>query len=42
MKESTLVKMQHDIKLLQQAVMVALHRIEKLEKTNKDEDKRSD
>jgi len=32
MKETTLHKMKHDIKLLQQAVMVALHRIEKLEK----------
>ena len=31
MKETTLHKMKHDIKLLQQAVMVALHRIEKLE-----------
>ncbi len=42
MKESTLVKMQHDIKLTQQALMVALHRIEKLEKKNQDEDKGSD
>lgn len=31
MKETTLHKMKHDIILLQQAVMVALHRIEKLE-----------
>jgi hypothetical protein len=31
MKETTLHQMKHDIKLLQQAVMVALHRIEKLE-----------
>ena len=31
MKETTLHKMLHDIKLLQQAVMVCLHRIEKLE-----------
>lgn len=31
MKESTLVKMQHDLKLTQQALVVALNRIEKLE-----------
>ena len=31
MKESTLIKMQQDLKLTQQAVVVALHRIEKLE-----------
>jgi len=30
-KESTLVKMQHDLKLTQQALVVALNRIEKLE-----------
>lgn len=32
MKESTLVKMQHDLKLTQQAVVVALNRLEQLEK----------
>jgi hypothetical protein len=31
MKESTLVKMQHDLKLTQQALVVALNRLEKLE-----------
>jgi hypothetical protein len=31
MKESTLVKMQHDIKLTQQALVVALNKLEKLE-----------
>jgi len=31
MKESTLVKMQHDIKLAQQALVVALNKLEKLE-----------
>ena len=31
MKESTLIKMQQDLKLTQQAVVVALHKIEKLE-----------
>lgn len=31
MKESTLVKMQHNLKLTQQALVVALNRIEKLE-----------
>ena len=34
MKESTLVKMQYDLKLVQQALAVALHRIEQLEKKN--------
>jgi hypothetical protein len=32
MKESTLIKMQYDLKLAQQALAVALHKIEKLEK----------
>jgi hypothetical protein len=32
MKESTLVKMQHDLKLCQQVLMVALGKVEKLEK----------
>ena len=32
MKESTLIKMQYDIKIMQQALVVALHKIEKLEK----------
>ena len=31
MKESTLIKMQQDLKLTQQALVVALHRIDKLE-----------
>ena len=40
MKESTLVKMQHDLKLTQQALVVALNRLEQLEKKvfSKDED----
>ena len=32
MKESTLVKMQHDLKLTQEALVVALHRLDKVEK----------
>jgi len=32
MKESTIIKMQHDLKLTQQALVVALNRLEKLEK----------
>ena len=32
MKESTLVKMQYDLKLAQQALVVALNKIEALEK----------
>jgi len=32
MKESTLVKMQYDLKLVQQALVVALNKIEVLEK----------
>ena len=32
MKESTLVKMQHDLKLTQQALVVALNRLKQLEK----------
>lgn len=31
MKEANLIKMQHDIKLTQQALVVALNKIEKLE-----------
>ena len=31
MKESILIKMKYDLKLTQEALMVALHRIEKLE-----------
>lgn len=31
MKESKLIKMQYDLKLVQQALVVALSRIEKLE-----------
>ena len=31
MKESTLIQMQRDLKLTQQALVVALNRIEKLE-----------
>jgi hypothetical protein len=40
MKESTLVKMKHDLKLTQQALVVALNRLEQLEKKVflKDED----
>jgi hypothetical protein len=37
MKEAKLHKMLHDIKLLQQAVMVCLHRIEKLEEKKEEE-----
>lgn len=36
MKESTLVMMQKDIKILQQALAVALYKIEKLEKEKDD------
>ena len=32
MKESTIIKMQHDLKLTQQALVVALNRLEQLEK----------
>ena len=32
MKESTIIKMQYDLKLTQQALVVALNRLEKLEK----------
>ena len=32
MKESTLIKMQYDIKLIEKALVVALYRLEKLEK----------
>ena len=32
MKESTLIKMQYDLKLVQQALVVALNKIEALEK----------
>jgi len=40
MKEVKLIKMQHDIKLTQQALVVALNKIEKLEEKvfPKDED----
>lgn len=40
MKESVLVKMKHDLKLTQQALVVALNKIEKLEKKvfSKEED----
>ena len=39
MKESTLIKMKHDISILQQMVYILLDRVEKLEKVNKkDED----
>ena len=38
MKEQTLVKMKYDIELMQKALVVALHKIEVLEKKiNKDE-----
>ena len=36
MKESTLVKMQHDLKLTQQALVVALNKIEVIEKKLKE------
>lgn len=36
MKESTLVMMQKDIKILQQALAVALYKIEKLEEKEND------
>ena len=32
MKESTLVKMQYDLKLIQQALVVALNKIEAIER----------
>lgn len=35
MKESTLVKMKHDINVLQQMVYILLDRVEKLEKVEK-------
>ena len=35
MKESTLIKMQYDLKLVQQALVVALNKIEALEKKQK-------
>lgn len=35
MKESTLVKMKHDINVLQQMVYILLDRVEKLEKVDK-------
>ena len=35
MKESTLIKMKHDISILQQMVYILLDRVEKLEKVNK-------
>ena len=40
MKEVKLIKMQHDLKLTQQALVVALNRLEQLEKKvfPKDED----
>jgi len=37
MKESTLVKMQYDLKIAQQALVVALERIKKLEEKNIEE-----
>lgn len=41
MKESTLIMMQKDIKIIQQALAVALYKIEKLEKDdNRREDKK--
>jgi hypothetical protein len=39
MKESTLIMMQKDIKILQQALAVALYKIEKLEKKISDTSK---
>jgi hypothetical protein len=40
MKESTLVMMQKDIKIIQQALAVALYKIEKLENDNRRKDKK--
>ncbi len=37
MKESTLVKMQYDLKIAQQALVVALERIKKLEEKSLEE-----
>jgi hypothetical protein len=37
MKESTLVKMQYDLRIAQQALVVALERIKKLEEKNIEE-----
>ena len=37
MKESTLVKMQYDIKIAQQALVVALERIKRLEEKSLEE-----
>ena len=38
MKESTLVKMQHDLKLTQQALVVSLNKIEVIEKKLKEKE----
>lgn len=38
MKEQTLVKMQHDLKLTQQALVVALNKIEVIEKKLKEKE----
>lgn len=38
MKESTLVKMQYDLKIAQQALVVALERIKRLEEKNIEEE----
>ncbi len=38
MKEQTLIKMKYDLNLVQQAVVVALHKIEALETKLKDKD----
>lgn len=40
MKESTLIMMQKDIKVLQQALAVALYKIEKLEKEEDNDNRR--
>lgn len=42
MKESKLIKMQYDLKLTQQALVVALNRIEQLEKKEEDDNRRKD
>ena len=38
MKESTLMKMQYDLKIAQQALVVALERIKRLEEKNIEEE----
>jgi hypothetical protein len=42
MKESKLIMMQKDVKILQQALAVALYKIEQLEKENDNDNGRED